>query len=171
MAGHATTVNFLTNAVRTLLSEPGQLGLLQSGSVPWSVAVEHLLRLETPFLRFPMRYAVRDVVIDGVRVGKGEAVLACFASAGRDRERYGRQAERLEVSAEAAPHLTFGSGRHFCLGASLARLEAEVALSALFRAFPQMAPAAPLERLPGLRTALTVSTDTLPVLLGPRAAG
>ncbi|GAA2454324.1 cytochrome P450 [Actinomadura vinacea] len=169
VAGHVTTVNLITNAVRALLSSPGQLRLLRSGERPWDAAVEEALRVHSPIGLFPMRYAVRDLRIDGVPVRKGEAVLACYAAAGRDPERYGPRAARFEVSAAPPSHLSFGQGAHYCLGAPLARLQTGIALAALFEAFPDMAPAEPLDRLGGLDTVIAVSTRTLPVLLGRRA--
>ncbi|MFC5753201.1 cytochrome P450 family protein [Actinomadura rugatobispora] len=169
VAGHVTTVNLITNAVRALLDSPSQLRLLRSGDLPWEAAVEESLRLHSPIGVFPMRYAVRDLRIDGVRVRKGEAVLACYAAAGRDPGRYGERAARFEPSGQATPHLSFGLGHHYCLGAPLARLQTEVALDALFEAFPDLAPAEPLDRLGGLNTVIAVSARTLPVLLGRRA--
>jgi cytochrome P450 len=169
VAGHVTTVNLITNAVRALLSSPGQLRMLRSGELPWDAAVEESLRLHSPLGVFPMRYAVRDVWIDGVLVRKGEAVLACYAAAGRDPERYGERAARFEVSEHAPPHLSFGQGAHYCLGAPLARLQTGIALDALFGAFPDLAPAEPPDRLGGLDTVIAVSSRTLPVLLGRRA--
>jgi cytochrome P450 len=169
VAGHVTTVNLITNAVRALLSSPGQLRMLRSGELPWDAAVEESLRLHSPIGVFPMRYAVRDVRIDGVLVRKGEAVLACYAAAGRDPERYGERAARFEVSEHAPPHLSFGQGAHYCLGAPLARLQTGIALDSLFGAFPDLALAEPPDRLGGLDTVIAVSSRTLPVLLGRRA--
>ncbi len=168
VAGHVTTVNLITNATRLLLTVPGQLDLIRSGARPWSAAVEEALRLESPIRHFPMRYAVRDVRIDGVLIRKGEAVLGCHASAGRDPGRYGDRAARFDVAAETETHLSFGLGRHFCLGAPLGRLQGEVALDALFTAFPDMALAAPPEDLRNLNTVVALSTRTLPVRLGRR---
>ncbi|MGI5327953.1 cytochrome P450 family protein [Actinomadura nitritigenes] len=169
VAGHVTTVNLITSAVRLLLADPGQLGLLSGGARPWSAAVEEALRLEAPLRHFPMRYAMRDVEICGVTVRKGEAVLACFAAAGRDPDRYGERAERFDVASDPPPHLSFGHGPHFCLGAPLGRLVGEVALSALFAAFPGLALAKPPDELDPVRSVLALSTTTLPVLLGGRA--
>ncbi|MFF0519916.1 cytochrome P450 [Actinomadura nitritigenes] len=169
VAGHVTTVNLITSAVRLLLADPGQLDLLRGGARPWSAAVEEALRLESPLRHFPMRYAVRDVEICGVTVRKGEAVLACFSAAGRDPDRYGERAARFDVASDPPPHLSFGHGAHFCLGAPLGRLVGEVALSALFAAFPGLALAKPPDELDPVRTVLALSTTTLPVLLGARA--
>nr|WP_277820119.1 cytochrome P450 [Actinomadura sp. RB99] len=169
VAGHVTTVNLITSAVRLLLADPGQLDLLRGGARPWSAAVEEALRLESPLRHFPMRYAVRDVEICGTTVRKGEAVLACFAAAGRDPDRYGERAARFDVASDPPPHLSFGHGPHFCLGAPLGRLVGEVALSALFAAFPGLALAKPPDELDPVRSVLALSTTTLPVLLGGRA--
>ncbi|MFC5827537.1 cytochrome P450 family protein [Nonomuraea insulae] len=169
IAGHVTTVNLITNAIGALLSEPDQLDLLRSGRCPYSAAVEETLRWDSPIAYFPMRYAVRDVEIDGVRVRGGEPVLACFASAGRDPDQYGEHAHRFDLTREQITHLAFGHGPHFCLGAPLARLEGEIALGALFAAFPGMKLTTPLEELPPLDTLLGNSTRAMPVLLGPRA--
>ncbi|MEV0387432.1 cytochrome P450 [Nonomuraea sp. NPDC050643] len=169
IAGHVTTVNLITNAIGALLTVPGQLELLRSGQCDYTAAVEETLRWDSPIAYFPMRYAVQDVEIDGVPLRAGEPVLACFASAGRDPDQYGEHAHRFDISRPPNTHLAFGHGPHFCLGAPLARLEGEIALRALFEAFPGMTLAAPPEELPPLDTLLGNSTRTMPVLLGPRA--
>ncbi|SEG99904.1 Cytochrome P450 [Nonomuraea solani] len=169
IAGHVTTVNLITNAIGALLSSPDQLDLLRSGQCPYSAAVEETLRWDSPIAYFPMRYAVQDLEIDGVRLRAGEPVLACFASAGRDPGQYGEHAHRFDITRPQVTHLAFGHGPHFCLGAPLARLEGEIALRALFGAFPGMTLAVPPEELPPLDTLLGNSTRTMPVLLGPRA--
>ncbi|SDK29649.1 cytochrome P450 family protein [Nonomuraea jiangxiensis] len=169
IAGHVTTVNLITNAIGALLNVPGQLDLLRSGKCPFSAAVEETLRWDSPIAYFPMRYAVRDLEIDGVHLRAGEPVLACFASAGRDPGQYGTAAHVFDLSKPPASHLSFGHGPHFCLGAPLARLEGEIALSALFAAFPDIAPAARPEDLAPLDTLLGNSYRSMPVFLGPRA--
>ncbi|RVX41689.1 cytochrome P450 [Nonomuraea polychroma] len=169
IAGHVTTVNLITNAIGALLNEPGQLDLLRSGRCPFSAAVEETLRWDSPIAYFPFRYATRDVEIDGVHLRAGEAVLACFASAGRDPDQYGPDAGRFDIARPPAAHLAFGHGPHFCLGAPLARAEAEVALQALFAAFPDIRAAARPEELCPLDTLLGNSTRSMPVILGPRA--
>ncbi|MFB4278199.1 cytochrome P450 [Nonomuraea sp. MTCD27] len=169
IAGHETTINLITNAVRALLSHPGQLALLRGGAMPWKAAVEETLRWDSPVAYFPMRYLVRDAEIDGVRLRAGQAVLACYAAAGRDPGRYGARAARFELSDPPLDHLSFGQGEHFCLGAALARMEAEIALSALFETFPGLALATPAEELEPLATPLSNSSRVLPVLLGSPA--
>jgi 2-hydroxy-5-methyl-1-naphthoate 7-hydroxylase len=169
IAGHVTTINLIAHAVHALLQWPDQLALLRSGAMPWSAAVEEALRWESPNAYFPMRYAIEDLDIDGTRVRAGEAVLACFSAAGRDPDRYGENACAFDLARPQAPHLAFGHGPHFCLGAPLARLQAEIALPALFAAFPQMTLAAPPGGLSRLRSLLDNGIRTLPVVLGPRA--
>ncbi|WP_328807826.1 cytochrome P450 family protein [Nonomuraea antri] len=171
VAGHETTINLITNAIRALLTHPGQLDRARSGEVPWSAVVEETLRWDSPVAYFPMRYAVEDVDIDGVLVRQGEAVLACYAAVGRDPDRYGDRAARFEPSEPPATHLSFGHGTHFCLGASLARLEAEVALEALFERYPGLTPAEPVDRLRPLATVLSNSIRSLPVTMTPPAEG
>ncbi|MGI5269836.1 cytochrome P450 family protein [Nonomuraea sp. CA-218870] len=168
IAGHVTTVNLLTNGARALLREPAQLALALGGELPWSAVVDETMRWDSPIAHFPMRYAVRDLEIDGVRVRRGEAVVACFASAGRDPERYGERACRFDAVAPQPGHLSFGHGRHFCLGAPLARLEGEVSLAILFAAFPDMRLAGPDAGTRPLGSVLGNSTRSLPVLLGER---
>ncbi|MEV4255105.1 cytochrome P450 [Spirillospora sp. NPDC049652] len=170
IAGHETTINLITNAVRALLTHPDQLGPLLEGDVPWSAAVEETLRWQSPVAYFPMRYAVRDTEIDGVALRAGDAVVVGYASAGRDPAHYGRRACRFQVSDPPLEHLSFGYGDHFCLGAALSRLEAEVALERLFTTYPHLALAAPEDALQPLTTALSNSVRTLPVTLGPPAA-
>ncbi|MGP3964257.1 cytochrome P450 family protein [Nonomuraea sp. 3N208] len=169
IAGHVTTVNLITNAIGALLNAPGQVDLLRSGQCPFSAAVEETLRWDSPIAYFPFRYAMRDVEIDGVHLRAGEPVLACFASAGRDPDQYGPDADRFDISRPPASHLAFGHGPHFCLGAPLARVEAEVALEALFAAFPAIRAAARPEELRPLDNLLGNSTRSMPVILGPRA--
>jgi cytochrome P450 len=169
IAGHETTINLITNAVRALLSHPDQLALLLDGAMPWKAAVEETLRWDSPVAYFPMRYLTRDAEIDGVHLGAGQAVLACYAAAGRDPGHYGPRAAHFELSDPPLDHLSFGQGKHFCLGAALARLEAEIALPALFGAFPGLALATPANELEPLATPLSNSSKVLPVLLGSGA--
>ncbi|GAA5086398.1 cytochrome P450 [Thermocatellispora tengchongensis] len=165
IAGHETTVNLITNAIRALLAHPDQLALLRDGKLPWSAAVEETLRWDSPVAHFPMRYVLEDVEIDGVRLSAGDAVLSCYAAVGRDPDQFGEDAARFDVTRDTPSHLSFGHGPHFCVGAALARTEAELGLAALFTAFPDMTPAVPLTSLRPLSTVLSNSVRTLPVYL------
>lgn len=137
VAGHETTLNLITNAVRALLSHPEQLKLVLDGQVPWSAVVEETLRHDSPVGQFPLRYAVEDIEVGEVVIRRGEALLASYAAAGRDGGHF-EDADRFDVTRHAARHLSFGHGPHFCLGAGLARLEAETALRGLFGRYPTL---------------------------------
>jgi len=136
-AGHETTVNLIGNAVHALLTHPGQLARVRAGEVPWSDVVEETLRWSPPIANLPLRFAVEDIELpDGVTIARGDAILATYAAAGRDPQRHGADADGFDVSRPDKEHLAFGHGVHFCVGAMLARLEASVALPALFERFP-----------------------------------
>ncbi|MFF4548431.1 cytochrome P450 [Streptomyces sp. NPDC001435] len=141
-AGHETTVNLIDNAIHLLLTHPEQLAQVRSGGASWDDAIEEALRVEAPVASLPLRYAVEDLGMEefggpaGVVIGKGEAILAAYAAAGRDPEKYGADADRFDVARADKEHLAFGYGVHFCLGAPLGRLEARIALPALFDRFP-----------------------------------
>jgi cytochrome P450 len=150
LAGQTPT-NLIANAVETLLSHPDQLATLRDDPSLMPRAVEELIRWCGPQLLTIPRYPQEDVEIDGVLVGKGEPITAAIVSANRDPRAFGELAsrtgqlsadpDRLDVSrtAGSSGHLGFGHGPHFCLGASLARTQTEVALAALLRRFPDLA--------------------------------
>ncbi|MFB7914554.1 cytochrome P450 [Streptomyces sp. NPDC056061] len=136
-AGHETTVNLIGNAVHALLTHPGQLARVRTGEVLWSEAVEETLRWAPPIANLPLRFAVEDIELpDGSTIARGDAILATYAAAGRDPLRHGAHAHRFDISRPDKEHLSFGHGVHFCVGAPLARLEASIALPALFARFP-----------------------------------
>ncbi|MER5969058.1 cytochrome P450 [Streptomyces sp. NPDC002055] len=166
LAGHATTLNLICNAVRALLTHPDQLALVRAGEQTWSAVVEEALRWDSPVGQFPMRYAAEDIEIDGTIIAKGEAVLASYAAAGRDPRAHGRNAERFDITRGPTRHLSFGHGAHFCLGAPLARMEAETALQRLFHRFPALQLAAAPEDLQPLPSIVSNGIRTLPVTLG-----
>jgi cytochrome P450 len=146
VAGHETTVGLIGNAALNLLVHPGQLELVRADSSLFRGAVEEVLRYEGPVERALNRWAATDVELGGHTIRRGELVIGILNSAGRDSDRF-LQADRFDVTREDTRHLAFGRGSHYCLGAPLARLEAEIALETLFR------------RLPGLR--LTLPRDQL----------
>ncbi|MEU0178856.1 cytochrome P450 [Streptomyces massasporeus] len=171
-AGHETTVNLLDNAVHALLGHPAQLAHVLDGQASWDDVVEETLRAEAPVASLPLRYAVEDLPLgelggpDGAVIRKGEAILAAYAAAGRDPEQHGPDAAVFDVTRASKDHLAFGYGVHHCLGAPLGRLEARVALPALFERFPGLALAVPGEKLPPVDSFISHGHRSLPVLTG-----
>ncbi|BBA99081.1 putative cytochrome P450 [Actinacidiphila reveromycinica] len=167
VAGHETTLNLITNAVRALCGHPRQRDLVLSGGASWDAVVEETLRWDSPVANFPFRYPTADLDVGGTVVPRGTPVLAGYAAAGRDPREYGPDADRFDVTRPPGTrHLSFGHGVHYCLGAPLARLEATVALRTLYGAFPRLEPAVPEAELPPLPGFVGNSVEALPVRLG-----
>ncbi|MFI8962820.1 cytochrome P450 [Streptomyces sp. NPDC053493] len=167
IAGHETTLNLVTNAVRALCTHREQLDHVLAGRAGWADVVEETLRWDSPVSYFPFRYPTRDLVVDGTLVPKGTPVLAGYSAAGRDPKTHGPDADRFDVTrAPAAKHLSLGHGAHYCLGAPLARLEATLALEALFTRFPDLGLAVPEAELPRHSGFVGNSVGVLPVRLG-----
>ncbi|MFJ3309420.1 cytochrome P450 [Streptomyces sp. NPDC086549] len=170
-AGYETTVNLLDHVICLLLSHPEQLALIRAGRATWSDAVDEALRLEAPGANGILRYAVDEMVVGGTVIRKGDPLVISFASAGRDRAVHGGDADRFDVTrVTRREHLAFGHGPHFCVGAQLARLEAETVLRGFFDRFPDAALAVPAEQLPRLESFISNGHQELPVLLGRRSA-
>ena len=165
-AGHETTVNLLDNAVHAMLTHRDQLALVTSGKAGWNDVIEETLRAEAPVANLPLRYAVEDIEAHGVRIPKGDAILAAYAAAGRSPAVHGADADRFDITRELKEHVAFGHGAHFCLGAPLARLEAEIALPALFTRFPDLALAVPADELLPVESFISNGHRSLPVHLG-----
>ncbi|MFF1653118.1 cytochrome P450 [Streptomyces sp. NPDC058255] len=168
-AGHETTVNLIDNAVHALLTHPDQLAAVRAGDASWDDVVEETLRVDAPVASLPLRYAVEDLdlaelgVTDGTVIGKGEAILAAYAAAGRDPERYGKDADRFDVTRADKEHLAFGHGVHHCLGAPLGRMETRIALPALFERFPELRLAVGTEELRPVGSFISNGHRSLPV--------
>ncbi|MEU1484857.1 cytochrome P450 [Streptomyces sp. NPDC005752] len=166
IAGHETTLNLITNAVRALCTHRDQLALVRSGRASWADVVEETLRWDSPVSYFPFRYPTRDLTIDGTVIPKGTPVLAGYSAAGRDEKAHGPDADRFDVTrATGTRHLSLGHGAHFCMGAPLARMESTVALAGLFARFPHLDLAVPEAELPRHASFVGNSVRTLPVRL------
>lgn len=147
VAGNETTRNLLSGGLAALAERPDEWARLRADRSLVPVAVEELLRWTTPVISF-LRTATRDTELRGQPVAAGEPVLLVYASANRDEQVYGPTADRLDVGRDPNPHVAFGFGPHFCLGAPLARLEARVVLEELLDRFAAVEPAGPVERAP-----------------------
>ncbi|MFI5682168.1 cytochrome P450 family protein [Streptomyces cellulosae] len=170
-AGHETTANLIDQAVYVLLTHPDQLALVREGKATWEDVVEETVRLEAPFANLPLRYAVEDIQVGDVTIAKGDALIISFAAAGRDPLVHGDTADRFDVTrATRRDHIGFGHGVHYCLGAPLARLEAGVALPALFARFPEMAFAKPAEEFLPLESFVSNGHRELLVHIGTPVA-
>ncbi|PRX47861.1 cytochrome P450 [Prauserella shujinwangii] len=155
MAGHEATVNVIGNGVLALLTHREQWERLVADPALREPAAEELIRFDSPLQLFE-RTATRDVEIAGHTVREGEKIAALLGAAARDPEVFA-EPDVLDVGRTPNPHLGFGGGIHYCVGAPLARIEIAAALGALTRLLPRLRLAGPPERRPefvirGLRT-------------------
>jgi len=137
VAGHETTVNLIGSGSLALLEHPDQLEKLRSEPAVIKPAIEELLRFVCPVEMATERYAREDITIAGTTIPRGELVLAVIGSANRDAN-YFDNPDSLDVTRENNKHLAFGQGVHYCLGAPLARLEGQVAISTLVQRMPNL---------------------------------
>jgi cytochrome P450 len=163
VAGHETTVNLIGNATLALLGHPDQLARLRSDPELDGGAVEELLRYDSP-VQFSRRITTADLDVDGTTIPAGTFTLTCLGSANHDEARWGPTADELDITRpDAGQHMSFGNGIHHCLGSSLARTEAQVAIGTLVRRFPDLKLAGEPER--NGRVVLR-GLEFLPVTLG-----
>lgn len=152
-AGYENTVQLIGNAVVALLDHPEQLRELRADPARIPQAVEEFARFDGPVALAIRRFPLEDVEIGGTVVPAGETVLLALVSANRDPDRF-PDPDRLDLARPQTGHLALGHGIHYCLGAPLARLETEIALTALLDRFPRLAldvPRHELRRRPSIR--------------------
>jgi len=138
VAGHETTVNLIGTGLYELLRNPDQAELWRGNPDIGARAVDELLRYVSP-VQFSRRITTSDFEINGAHIASGTFVLASLASSNRDPAHFGRTANELDLAREdAGQHLSFGSGSHYCLGASLAKLEAQVAIGRFIERFSEI---------------------------------
>jgi cytochrome P450 len=137
-AGHETTVNLIGNGLLALHRNPGQLALLKANPGLITNAVEEFLRYDSS-VQLTGRVALEDIEdVGGKKIPKGESVLCLLGSANRDPAVFPDRPDQLDITRPNVRPLSFGGGIHFCLGAQLARIEAEIAISTLLRRLPDL---------------------------------
>jgi cytochrome P450 len=140
IAGHETTMNLIGNGTYALLQHPDQLALVRDDLEMARSAIEELLRYDGP-VHVTARVPTEDIDVGGTPIAAGERMVVALGAANRDPAQY-PDPDRLDVTREDNRHLTFSHGIHFCLGASLARVEGQVAIPRLLQRFPDLALAA-----------------------------
>ncbi|GAA2920088.1 hypothetical protein GCM10020221_15400 [Streptomyces thioluteus] len=167
VAGHGTTLNLVTNAVRALLTHPGQLALVLSGEHPWTSVTEEALRRDSPVGHFPMRYATEDIPLGGEVIRRGDAVLASYAAAGRDPHRLRGDGRRLRPDPRAGAPSDLRPRRALLRGRGPGPPGGGGGPPGPLRPLPAPVPGRPL-RLPHPSPSfISNSVRTLPVLLDP----
>ncbi|MGW1066760.1 cytochrome P450 family protein [Streptomyces aureus] len=147
-AGHETTISLIVNAVVNLSAHPEQRALVLSGEAEWSAVVEETLRYATPTSHVLIRFATEDVPVGDKVIPAGDALIVSYGAIGRDENAHGPTAGEFDITRNSRNrHISFGHGPHVCPGAALSRLEAGVALPALYERFPALDLAVPLSEL------------------------
>jgi len=165
-AGHETTIGLILNAVRALLAHPDQLRMVLDGEVPWDTVIEETLRWDTPTTHLLMRFATEDIQIGDQVVAQGEGVVISYRAIGRDTAQHGDDAGAFDITRPTPiRHMTFGHGPHICPGAALSRVEAGIALPALFGRFPDLRLAIEDDGIRKLPVMTQNDMEAFPVLL------
>ena len=165
MAGFDTTVNLIASGALALLTHPAEMEQLRADRSLLPGAVEELLRFTSPVNHANDRFTTEEVSIGGVTIPAGSWVFIALPPANRDPGRF-PDPDRLDLGRDVSSHLAFGHGIHYCLGAPLARMEAEIALGTLLDRFPEMALATSPEELRWRPVSLMNGLESLPVRLG-----
>ncbi|MET9855911.1 cytochrome P450 [Streptomyces sp. NPDC006450] len=137
-AGHETTISLIVNAVVALETHPEQRALVLKGEVSWESVIEETLRWSSPTSHVLIRFATEDVEVGDRILPKGEGLIVSFGALGRDEAQFGETAGEFDATRTPNRHISFGHGPHVCPGAALSRLEALVALPALYARFPNL---------------------------------
>ena len=164
MAGFDTTVNLIASSTLALLTHPGEETRLRQDPSLIPAAVEELLRFTNPVNHANDLFTTEDVPVGDVVIPAGEWVLPAISSANRDPAQF-PDPDRLDLGRDTSGHVAFGHGIHYCLGAPLARMEAEVALGALLARFPRISLAVPPSELRWRPISLMNGLESLPVRL------
>ena len=162
LAGHETTVHLIATGALTLMQHPEQRMRMQETPELRASGVDEILRYTSPVEFATPRITLEDVTIGAVTIPRGELVGVSLGSANHDESQF-PSPEKFDVAREPNRHIAFGMGSHFCLGAALARLEGEIALTTLFRRFPDLRLAVPSDSLRWRRSLALRGLVALPV--------
>jgi cytochrome P450 len=165
VAGNETTRSLLTGGLLALVDSPGQRWRLVEDPSLLPQAVEEMLRWVTPIMAMA-RTATKEVALGDARIRAGEYVVMLYGAANRDEEALGPGADSFEISRSPNPHLAFGFGEHFCIGAGLARLEARVVLSEVLARWPEYRVVGEIVRSP---STLLRQISSVPVIFQPHS--
>jgi cytochrome P450 len=164
IAGHETTVNLIGSGMLALLEHPDQLAKLRHEPELIKTALEELLRFVCPVEMATERYAREDITLAGITIPRGEMVLAVIGSANRDPNHF-EHPDELDITRKNNRHLSFGQGAHYCLGAPLARLEGQIAISTLIERMPNLRLSIPADQVRWRGGFLLRGLEALPVSL------
>lgn len=164
VAGHETTTNFLGNATLALLQRSAELDRLRKNPDDVPAVLDELLRWDSPVSTATFRFTTKPVTLGGTDIPAGAPVLIALGAANRDPARF-PSPDLLDLDRDATAHLSFGHGIHRCVGAPLAKAEAEIALRAVLSRFPGIRLAGPADRLEWRHTRLVRGLVSLPVLV------
>jgi cytochrome P450 len=167
-AGHETTLNLIGSGMLTLLDNPAMLAGLQHDLSGVDAAVEELLRVDAPAKMTAFRYVVEDVELAGTRMRAGDVVAVLLAAANQDPRRFSGGGCPHPAPETAAPHIAFGAGVHFCVGAPLARLEAQIAFRGLLERFTDFELTVPRDELRWKASLFVRGPLSLPMRYRPR---
>jgi cytochrome P450 len=161
-AGNETTRNLITGGLLALIEHPKEKEKLQSGSTPIGTGVEEMLRWWNPVIHMA-RTATKDATVRDQQIRAGDQVVMFYGSLNRDEDVFGAESDVFRVNRDPNPHVAFGFGQHFCLGANLARLEARVMFEELLQRFPSPELDGEVQRL---RSTMIRGIKHMPVRLG-----
>ncbi len=162
VAGYETTVNLIGSGALALMQHPDQRQRLISDPALAQSAIEEMLRYTSPLDMASQRFAREDLTIDSVNISQGDLVVAVIGSANHDEAQF-PDPETFDITRQPNKHVAFGQGAHFCLGAPLARLEGQIALTTLFRRFPDLRLAQAPESLRWRKSLIIRGLEELPV--------
>ena len=164
LAGYETTVNLIGSGALALIQNPEQREMLLRNPVLADSAIEELLRYTSPLDVASQRFAREDMTIRSANIRQGHLVVAMIGSANHDEFQF-TNPEVLDLARQPNKHIAFGQGAHFCLGAPLARMEGQIALTTLFRRCPELHLAQPAESLRWRKSLIVRGLEELPVAL------